>query len=94
MTYDVGCAGVGEGGRQEAVTKRLVAERRWRLAMHSQSHPSSIMRDVLTCLQHNQVSWKKQAPYNLKCRKAVGLLGNLHSFELVWDAVAVHSLLL
>ena len=69
------CAGVGEGGRQEAVAKRLVAERRWRLAMHSQSHPSSIMRDVLACLQHNQVSWKKQAPYNLKCRKAVGLLG-------------------
>ena len=35
------------------------------------------MRDVLTCLQHNQVSWKKQAPYNLKCRKAIGQLGTL-----------------
>lgn len=33
------------------------------------------MRDVLNCLQHNQVSWKKQAPYNLKCRKAIGILG-------------------
>ena len=43
--------------------------------MQSQAHPSSIMRDVLACLQQNQVSWKKQAPYNLKCRKAIGLAG-------------------
>ena len=69
-------AGILEGsGKTEAVAKRLIAERRWRLAMHSYSHPSSIMRDVLACLQHNQVSWKKQAPYNLKCRKAIGAGG-------------------
>lgn len=69
-------AGILEGsGKTEAVAKRLIAERRWRLAMHSHSHPSSIMRDVLACLQHNQVSWKKQAPYNLKCRKAIGAGG-------------------
>jgi hypothetical protein len=61
---------VGEGGAQ-----RVVAERRWRLAMQSQAHPSTIMRDLLACLQLNQVSWKKQAPYNLKCRKAIGLSG-------------------
>ena len=73
-----GRSGLSETGtRHEAVAKRLVAERRWRLAMHSQSHPSTIMRDVLACLQHNQVSWKKQAPYNLKCRKAIGRLGAL-----------------
>lgn len=63
---------MGEGGAQ-----RVVAERRWRLAMQSQAHPSTIMRDLLACLHLNQVSWKKQAPYNLKCRKAIGLSGTL-----------------
>jgi len=67
-------AGITEGPR-EGPAQRLVAERRWRLAMQSQAHPSSIMRNVLACLQLNQVSWKKQAPYNLKCRKAIGLAG-------------------
>lgn len=65
-----GRVGEGAGGAQ-----RVVAERRWRLAMQSQAHPSTIMRDLLACLQLNQVSWKKQAPYNLKCRKAIGLSG-------------------
>ena len=67
-----GAEGNTAGGPQQT---RLVAERRWRLAMQSQAHPSSIMRDVLACLQQNQVSWKKQAPYNLKCRKAIGPAG-------------------
>ena len=76
MTLDVCIAGGAEGGAAGAGPQsRLVAERRWRLAMQSQAHPSSIMRDVLACLQQNQVSWKKQAPYNLKCRKAIGLAG-------------------
>lgn len=68
------CVGVPEVGNA-GPAQRLVAERRWRLAMQSQAHPSSIMRDVLACLQQNQVAWKKQAPYNLKCRKAIGLAG-------------------
>ena len=69
-------AGGAEGSTAAPTQQgRLVAERRWRLAMQSQAHPSSIMRDVLACLQQNQVSWKKQAPYNLKCRKAIGLAG-------------------
>ena len=67
-------AGVSEVGNA-GPAQRLVAERRWRLAMQSQAHPSSIMREVVACLQQNQVSWKKQAPYNLKCRKAIGLAG-------------------
>jgi len=68
-------AGVTEGRVGEGGAQRVVAERRWRLAMQSQAHPSSIMRDLLACLQLNQVAWKKQAPYNLKCRKAIGLSG-------------------
>lgn len=75
-------AGGGEGSiAAPAQQSRLVAERRWRLAMQSQAHPSSIMRDLLACLQQNQVSWKKQAPYNFKCRKAIGPAGvTLHNF--------------
>lgn len=68
-------AGMTEAPRAEGGGERVVAERRWRLAMQSQAHPSSIMRDLLACLQLNQVSWKKQAPYNLKCRKAIGIAG-------------------
>lgn len=83
-------AGGGEGSiAAPAQQSRLVAERRWRLAMQSQAHPSSIMRDLLACLQQNQVSWKKQAPYNFKCRKAIGPAGaTVHDAlcSAVWTA--------
>ena len=54
--------------------------------MQSQAHPSSIMRDLVACLQLNQVAWKKQAPYNLKCRKAIGLSGR-HFMLIGWGTL-------
>ena len=75
LVWEWKVVGVMGGMGGEGAAQRVVAERRWRLAMQSQAHPSSIMRDLLACLQLNQVSWKKQAPYNLKCRKAIGLSG-------------------
>ncbi|KAL3150535.1 Serine/threonine-protein kinase SIK1 [Trebouxia sp. C0010 RCD-2024] len=80
--------GEGIGGPAQ----RLVAERRWQLAMQSQAHPSSIMREVLACLQQNQVSWKKQAPYNLKCRKAIGLADGSEPADLMEKDDLVHDM--
>eukprot|EP00891_Asterochloris_glomerata_P001387 jgi/Astpho2/1387/Aster-06242 len=53
--------------------QRMVAERRWRLAMQSRGHPSHVMAEVYRCLKSNSVHWKKLGPYNLKCRKSIGL---------------------
>lgn len=55
--------------------QRMVAERRWRLAMQSRGHPSHVMAEVYRCLKSNSVHWKKLGPYNLKCRKSIGLTG-------------------
>ena len=55
--------------------QRMVAERRWRLAMQSRGHPSHVMAEVYRCLESNSVHWKKLGPYNLKCRKSIGLTG-------------------
>lgn len=85
-------AGMTEAPRAEGGGERVVAERRWRLAMQSQAHPSSIMRDLLACLQLNQVSWKKQAPYNLKCRKAIGIADGSEAAELMDKDDPVHDM--
>jgi hypothetical protein len=57
--------------------QRLVAERRWRLGIHSRSHPSAIVAEVLRGLKHLDIYWKKGGPYNFKCRKELRGLGAL-----------------
>jgi hypothetical protein len=54
---------------QAAPGQRLVAERRWRLGVHSRGHPHRIIEDLLRALHALSVSYKKLAPYNYKCRK-------------------------
>lgn len=49
--------------------QRLVAERRWRLGVHSRGHPHRIIEDLLRALHTLSVGYKKVAPYNYKCRK-------------------------
>ena len=54
---------------QAAPGQRLVAERRWRLGVHSRGHPHRIIEDLLRALHTLSVGYKKVAPYNYKCRK-------------------------
>lgn len=56
------------GGHMPA--QRLVAERRWRLGVHSRGHPSAVVAELLRALQGLRVAWKKVGPYNYKCRAA------------------------
>ncbi|KAI8473376.1 MAG: kinase-like domain-containing protein [Monoraphidium minutum] len=63
----------GAGGAGGLPQQRLVAERRWRLGVSARGHPSALMAEVYRALQANGVSWKKAAPYNLKCRRVVTL---------------------
>lgn len=52
-----------------APQQRVVAERRWRLGVHSRGHPHRIIDELLRALLAHTVSYKKMAPYNFKCRK-------------------------
>ena len=52
--------------------QRLVAERRWQLGAHSRGHPSALVAEVMRALQAHGCAWKKQGPYTIKCRMAVG----------------------
>ena len=73
MTPAAGPAGhCGPPGAGQA---RLVAERRWRLGVHSRGHPHRIIEDLLCSLAAHAVAYKKQAPYNYKCRKVFPALG-------------------
>ncbi len=56
--------------------QRLVAERRWRLGVHSRGHPHRIIEDLLRALHTLSVGYKKVAPYNYKCRKLYPARGN------------------
>ena len=55
--------------------QRLVAERRWRLGVHSRGHPHRIIEDLLRALHALSVGYKKVAPYNYKCRKLYAARG-------------------
>ena len=55
--------------------QRLVAERRWRLGVHSRGHPHRIIEDLLRALHALAVGYKKVAPYNYKCRKLYAARG-------------------
>ncbi len=61
----------GSGGPGQ----RVVAERRWRLGVHSRGHPHRIIEDLLRALAAQKVAYKKMAPYNYKCRKVYPALG-------------------
>ena len=65
------CAGMlfPQNTGQAAPGQRLVAERRWRLGVHSRGHPHRIIEDLLSALHALSVGYKKLAPYNYKCRK-------------------------
>jgi hypothetical protein len=52
-----------------APQQRVVAERRWRLGVHSRGHPHRIIDELLRALVYHTVAYKKMAPYNFKCRK-------------------------
>lgn len=67
----LGCAGMlfPQNTGQAAPGQRLVAERRWRLGVHSRGHPHRVIEDLLRALHALSVSYKKLAPYNYKCRK-------------------------
>lgn len=58
---------------QQKLAARLVVERRWRLGVSSRAHPSSIMQELYRTLQYCGVAWKKNGPYNLKCRAVLCL---------------------
>lgn len=58
-----------------APAQRVVAERRWRLGVHSRGHPHRIIEDLLRALAAHKVAYKKMAPYNYKCRKVYPALG-------------------
>ena len=62
-------------GSHAAAAARVVAERRWRLGVHSRGHPHRIIEDLLRGLAAQAVDYKKQAPYNYKCRKVFPALG-------------------
>ena len=70
------------GGSGMMPQQRLVADRRWRLGVHSRSHPSAIVAELLRGLQSNAIFWKKMGPYNFKCRKAVRYAGAMHGCAL------------
>lgn len=66
------CAGIvfpQQSQTQSAPGQRVVAERRWRLGVHSRGHPHRIIEDLLRALHALSVGYKKVAPYNYKCRK-------------------------
>mmetsp|Transcript_17046 Transcript_17046/g.51163 ORF Transcript_17046/g.51163 Transcript_17046/m.51163 type:complete len:249 (-) Transcript_17046:1726-2472(-) len=66
-------AGLPASAPVAAPQQRLMAERRWRLGVHARGHPSALMAELYRLLQSQGICWKKMAPYNLKCRKAVRL---------------------
>ncbi len=66
-------SGNSSGG--PAPAQRVVAERRWRLGVHSRGHPHRIIEDLLRALAAHSVAYKKMAPYNYKCRKVYPALG-------------------
>ena len=67
----------GAQGQQATAAggQRLVAERRWRLGVHSRGHPHRIIEDLLRALHALSVGYKKVAPYNYKCRKLYAARG-------------------
>eukprot|EP00884_Botryococcus_braunii_P009517 jgi/Botrbrau1/18567/Bobra.0367s0013.1 len=72
MSYPLGIMGPSStpappGGKET----RVVAEKRWRLGVHSSNHPSGIMAEVCRTLLMLGVSYKKGGSYNLKCRSAL-----------------------
>lgn len=72
-----GLMSLAQMGSSQALTQqRLVAERKWRLGSHGRGHASTIMAELFRVLQLNQVSWKKVAPYNIKCRRVVTVQPN------------------
>ena len=71
-------AGIMVGG-SGGPGQRVVAERRWRLGVHSRGHPHRIIEDLLRALTAQRVAYKKTAtPYNYKCRKVYPALGMPH----------------
>ncbi|BDA43258.1 Serine/threonine protein kinase OSK3 [Coccomyxa sp. Obi] len=75
-------AGMMSGG-SGGPGQRVVAERRWRLGVHSRGHPHRIIEDLLRALTAQKVAYKKMAPYNYKCRKVYPALA-----EIRLDALA------
>ncbi|GLI66826.1 hypothetical protein VaNZ11_010801 [Volvox africanus] len=70
-TFGGGNSGGSVAAAAGTPQQRLVAERRWRLGVHSRGHPSALMAELYRVLQLNQVTWKKVAPYALKCRAMI-----------------------
>lgn len=54
---------------------RVVVERRWRLGLPCRGHPSAIMQELFVLFKAHSVAWKKNTPYNLKCRALVTVHG-------------------
>lgn len=65
-------AGVGPIGSRSTgclqPAPRLVVERRWRLGIGTRGHPGATMQELTRGLGLMGICWKKEGPYNIKCR--------------------------
>ncbi|EFN56161.1 hypothetical protein CHLNCDRAFT_57611 [Chlorella variabilis] len=79
LQYPSGMMATSRSNTSLQPAPRLVVERRWRLGLSSRAHPSSIMQassstaELYRTLQYCGVAWKKNGPYNLKCRAMLRL---------------------
>jgi len=48
--------------------QRIIAERRWRLGVHSRQHPSTLMAELYQSLQNLGLTWKRLSPYTVRAR--------------------------
>lgn len=68
-----GAAAAAAANSNAVLQQRLVAERKWRLGATIRGAPAAIMAELYRVLQAKGVTWKKVAPYNLRCRTEVRL---------------------
>lgn len=78
LQYPSGMMATSRSNASLQPAPRLVVERRWRLGLSSRAHPSSIMQELYRTLQYCGVAWKKNGPYNLKCRAVLHLQPSGH----------------
>ncbi|KAL4438213.1 hypothetical protein ABPG77_010574 [Micractinium sp. CCAP 211/92] len=78
LQYPSGMMATSRSNASLQPAPRLVVERRWRLGLSSRAHPSSIMQELYRTLQYCGVAWKKNGPYNLKCRAVLRLHPSAH----------------
>jgi len=69
------------GSQTSLPQQRVIAERRWRLGVHSRQHPSTIMAELYRSLQSLSIAWKKVTPYCVRGRYVYQNLEHPSSME-------------